>query len=259
MAEPPKFARVTRVSAPTPSVREIALAMVEPRALEYKAGQTIVLYAGFRDGKEIKRQYTLASSPTEEELRLCVKLIPGGAASEYLAGLKEGDQVTLIGPAGKCVLPEEGEGGGDLLFCATGTGIAPIRGMLLSHLSRPRKAPGLFSRLFGGGHKAWVLWGLREEADIFWSELFGSLAKAEPSFRLEITLSGQAPSWRGRRGRLTAHLPGLFKELRAPRVFLIGNGAMIKDARKLLEDAKLPKDAISTEAFFTPKAQGGKS
>ena len=59
-----------------------------------------------------------------------------GVASNYLCDLQPGDPVMLTGPAGKRFLlpsrPEEH----DYLLCATGTGIAPFRGMLLDLLER---------------------------------------------------------------------------------------------------------------------------
>lgn len=254
MAEPPKFARVTALRALTSSVREIALEMVEPKALVYRPGQTIVLYAGMQAGRELKKQYTLASAPHEEGLRLCVKLIPDGGASRYLAGLGQGDQITFSGPAGKCTLPEPAEG--DFLFCATGNGLAPIRGMLLS-LLREEAPQGLLARLLGQRRKVRLLWGLRREADIFWrEELLDALRARHPSFQYHICLSQPGTAWTGLRGRLTEHLAAQLKGLKTPQVFLIGNGAMIKAARPLLEGAGVPKEHISSEAFFTPK-QGG--
>lgn len=59
-----------------------------------------------------------------------------GVASNFLCDLHPGDPVMLTGPAGKRFLlparPEEH----DYLFCATGTGIAPFRGMLLDLLGQ---------------------------------------------------------------------------------------------------------------------------
>ncbi|MEZ6241782.1 MAG: hypothetical protein R3B57_01940 [Phycisphaerales bacterium] len=53
-----------------------------------------------------------------------------GVASNYLCDLKEGDEVTITGPAGKrFVLPAD-PSAHDYVFFATGTGIAPFRAML---------------------------------------------------------------------------------------------------------------------------------
>lgn len=57
-----------------------------------------------------------------------------GVASNYLCDLKPGDKVRLTGPSGKrFVLPARPEEH-DFVFFATGTGIAPFRGMLLDLL-----------------------------------------------------------------------------------------------------------------------------
>lgn len=65
-----------------------------------------------------------------------------GVASNYLCDLEIGQEVKLLGPSGKrFVLPEKHDEF-DYLFFATGTGIAPFRGMLeeLFHLGAPRSA-----------------------------------------------------------------------------------------------------------------------
>ncbi len=57
-----------------------------------------------------------------------------GVASNYLCDLKPGDRARLTGPSGKrFVLPARPEEH-DYVFFATGTGIAPFRGMLLELL-----------------------------------------------------------------------------------------------------------------------------
>jgi ferredoxin--NADP+ reductase len=59
-----------------------------------------------------------------------------GVASNYLCDLKPGDRVKLTGPSGKrFVLPADPDQH-DYVFFATGTGIAPFRGMLMELLQR---------------------------------------------------------------------------------------------------------------------------
>jgi ferredoxin--NADP+ reductase len=53
-----------------------------------------------------------------------------GVASNYLCDLGVGDEVRVTGPVGKRFLLPEDPGAHDYLFVATGTGIAPFRGML---------------------------------------------------------------------------------------------------------------------------------
>ena len=53
-----------------------------------------------------------------------------GVASNYLSDLQPGDKVMMTGPSGKRFLLPENAGDYNYLFFATGTGIAPYRGMI---------------------------------------------------------------------------------------------------------------------------------
>jgi len=57
-----------------------------------------------------------------------------GVASNFLCDLAPGDEVALTGPAGKRFLLPARPGEHDYVFFATGTGIAPFRGMLMELL-----------------------------------------------------------------------------------------------------------------------------
>ncbi|PJZ71559.1 ferredoxin-NADP reductase [Leptospira perolatii] len=59
-----------------------------------------------------------------------------GVCSNYVCDLKEGDEVIMTGPSGKKFLLPTTDFSGDIMFLATGTGIAPFIGMseeLLEH------------------------------------------------------------------------------------------------------------------------------
>lgn len=58
-----------------------------------------------------------------------------GTCSNYLCDLQEGDEVRVSGPNGKRFLLPERPAEHDYVFIATGTGIAPFRGMLMDLLS----------------------------------------------------------------------------------------------------------------------------
>ena len=119
-----------------------------PLAGRFRAGQSFgVIPPGFDDrGKAHKvRLYSIASPTAGEDgsggvLATTVKRLveehweePGlfqGVASNYLCSLREGDEVMVSGPAGKRFLLPDDPSSHDYLFFATGTGIAPFRGML---------------------------------------------------------------------------------------------------------------------------------
>ena len=60
-----------------------------------------------------------------------------GIASNYLCDLNEGDEIKITGPQGKRFLLPVDQPAHDYIFLATGTGIAPFRGMLLELLEGP--------------------------------------------------------------------------------------------------------------------------
>ncbi len=66
-----------------------------------------------------------------------------GVASNYLCDMQVGDEASLTGPSGKrFVLPED-PSKHDYVFVATGTGIAPFRGMMMDLARVPRSRVSL--------------------------------------------------------------------------------------------------------------------
>ena len=223
-----------------PGVFDLRFTMTTPPRLEFRAGQFVTLHVPSDDKVGfLRRSYSIAS-PTMlgEQVRLIVRQIPGGRASEFLGRLTPGDSVPMAGPFGVFTL--ERSHAGDQVFGTTGTGIATIMPMLedLSRLSE--RAPG---RLL-------VYWGLRREEDIFAREELEDLCRRAGA-ELSIHLSAAGSAWPGRHGRINASILALLPELRAPLFYLVGNGAMISELRaSLVEHGVDRKRQIRTEAFF---------
>lgn len=92
--------------------------------VDFVAGQ----YVGFKYNG-VPRAYSIANSPTEKELEICVRRVPGGALSPQLCDdLAVGDKVTVRGPYGDLVLGEHSPR--TTVFLATGTGVAPFKSMI---------------------------------------------------------------------------------------------------------------------------------
>ena len=122
-------ARVTAVRDLTRDVRQIGLTLVDPPGIRFDAGQ-FVSFEIDRAGSPFPatRPYSIASSPRERtSIELAFNRVPEGPGSSYLFGLQNGDNTTFKGPVGSFTLRDNER---DVLFVATGTGIAPIRSML---------------------------------------------------------------------------------------------------------------------------------
>ncbi|PIQ85099.1 MAG: ferredoxin--NADP(+) reductase [Candidatus Omnitrophica bacterium CG11_big_fil_rev_8_21_14_0_20_45_26] len=93
-----------------------------------------------------------------------------GLCSNYLCDLKVGDTVQMTGPAGKhFVLPDDFLKR-DIVFMATGTGIAPYRGMLKE----------MFDAGFGG--RVWLYFGAAYENVLIYNNEFQALAGKHKNF-----------------------------------------------------------------------------
>lgn len=105
----------------------------------YEAGQFLTLIFE-RQGKEIRRSYSLSSAPDiDENFRITVKQVENGEFSRHLlSSLKEGEVLKALHPAGRFTFPEFQSGPADVFFLAAGSGIVPVFSMLKTLLpARP--------------------------------------------------------------------------------------------------------------------------
>src|SRR6202012_4180137 len=83
----------------------VSVAFSIPPALReefrYYQGQNITLRIKM-DGQEIRRSYSICSSPLEDELRIAIKKVPGGLFSTYAnEQLQKGQELEVLPPSGK--------------------------------------------------------------------------------------------------------------------------------------------------------------
>jgi len=118
-------ARVTAVRALAPAILEADLALVEPPALAFDAGQ----WVSVPFGPKLVRAYSIASTPrTSSTLTLAADVAPAGQGSAWFRGLAPGAEVRFKGPLGGFVFdPADAR---RPLFVAEEIGIVPIRAML---------------------------------------------------------------------------------------------------------------------------------
>jgi len=90
--------------------------------MDYLPGQFIMLECEV-NSEMYRRAYSIASSPTEPHIELCVKEMENGIVSTFLQNVRVGDEFKVSGPYGKFVY----DGQGDILLLGAGSGIAPFR------------------------------------------------------------------------------------------------------------------------------------
>ena len=214
--------------------------LMEPNTLHFQAGQYMLVQVPTTGHQ---RSYSIASPPNlEHALELMVDLAPQGPGTKFLSQLKPGDEVKMTGPLGSFVVPDRGTAIGqsekELLFIATGSGIAPFKAILedlliTKHDDRPMT----------------LLWGLRHETDQFWYDDFGILAEEHQYFSFQPVLSQPQGEWPFHKGYVTDVL-AIQPEFTERGYYLCGSNAMVQDVRQLLQEKEVAAEHIHTESFF---------
>jgi CDP-4-dehydro-6-deoxyglucose reductase len=215
----------------------------EVRGIErfhFEPGQFLYVIERYSD-KEIARAYSIASPPAGNRFDLCSNRAPEGFVSAWLFRLKPGDEVDVVEPSGHFTLRDPK---GSSVFIATGTGIAPFRSMLLDHL--PRTQPHIT-----------LLFGARHESDLLYREEFERLSERYPSFRFLPALTRPGPHWKGRIGRVQAHLDEALAghgagQLTNVNVYICGVKEMVDEVRARLTERGLNAEQIIYEKYEGP-------
>lgn len=128
--------KVHEIKWELPDTATFFLRETSDNKVNYKAGQFITLVFSHHD-EEIRRSYSLSSSPDETYLTITVKRIANGEISRFLlTKVKQGDILNAVEPAGKFTITNF-EAEKDILLFAAGSGIVPIFSQLKYILGRP--------------------------------------------------------------------------------------------------------------------------
>lgn len=179
--------------------------------------------------KRITRAYSLAGPALESNrFELCLNLVDEGRMSPILFRMRPGDAIEMKGPLGGFVLKQPLT---DSIFIATGTGIVPIRSMLLSI---PDPAAHRITLLFGARYFS----GLH-----YWHDL------EKLPIDLRPTLTRPEAEWQGRTGWVQHHLEEAIGERRDWQFYVCGLKAMVDEVRARLKAMGFDRHQIAYEKF----------
>ncbi|MDC8784096.1 FAD-binding oxidoreductase [Roseateles koreensis] len=212
-------------------VMKVLLRLPPSTKFQYRPGQ----YIDIIGGNGVRRSYSVANAPSADKLlELHIREVEGGAMSRYwFTEAKVNDLLRLNGPLGTFFLRESASK--DLVFLATGTGIAPVKAILeqLAELESPFKP-----------RSATVYWGGRLPADIYFD-----VAVPDVPLRFVPVLSRANADWTGARGHVQEVFLASQPLLNETLVFACGSDAMINSAKLLLASAGLPDGQFHSDAF----------
>jgi ring-1,2-phenylacetyl-CoA epoxidase subunit PaaE len=93
------------------------------------------------NGEDLRRSYSLCSSPLENKWCVAVKQIPGGKFSTYVnKDLKKGEMLDIMSPSGTFGVVVKPDAEKNYLFFAAGSGITPVLSMIKTHLAAEPKS-----------------------------------------------------------------------------------------------------------------------
>jgi len=193
------------------------LRLVRPDNYTYLPGQ----FLNLTSDTEVTRSYSLASVPELDDfLELHIRHVPGGLVSGWvMEKLQTGDIVTISQAAGQCsYLPGREEQ--SLLLVGTGTGLAPLLGIVRDALQQGHGGP---IHLYHGSSTAEGLYLV--------SELF-AMDKTNTVFHYHPCVSRGIPPQGIQSGRAADVALEDFPRLAGWRVFLCGREDMVKTLQK---------------------------
>jgi CDP-4-dehydro-6-deoxyglucose reductase len=223
--------RINTLERPTPDVLIVRLRLPPTADFAFRAGQ----YVDVSGPGGIKRSYSIASDMNRPgEIELHIRRVEDGVMSRYwFEQAQANDLLRLHGPHGTFFLRETS--GLELVFLATGTGIAPIKSMLgqIAAMTAEQR-PAAIS----------LFWGGRRWEDFYWTPDL-------PELRFIPVLSRGDAGWQGARGYVQEALLSTRTSLSDAAVYACGSDAMVHAARRTLTAAGLDPKRFHADAFVS--------
>jgi ferredoxin-NADP reductase len=252
MPAPPRFtARLVSADPITPLVRKLDFVRTDCSPMHFEPGQWVNLQlplatAPSTQGEAsapapaLRRAYSIASPPRDDgRFELAVTRVAGGPGSSYLHALEPGAELEAEGPQG--FFTRAPDFASPTLFVATGTGLTPLRSMLLAAVNAGAATP------------THVLLGVRHEDDLLFRQELEALAARYPWLRVTFTLSRPHEAWAGARGYVQEHVRHAIEDLARhgePHVFACGLQRMVSAVRELVrKELEFPRQRMHTERF----------
>lgn len=218
----------------TSKIKFVTVEVMDGEGFGFASGQ----FANIEVAPNFYRSYSICSSVSNpKRLEFVVDITPGGKGSIFFQNLKEGDSIHVKAPFGRLVLPQNMDT--DLYFVGTGTGVAPVRSIVMDLMER-----GLLERT-----KVTLLWGLRYKEDIYFEDEFKEISQKHPNFKLCVTLS-RPENWEGECGHVSEHLKTMDFDKNNTTFLLCGNSEMVDEVTKLLLEGGVDQAKIISEKFF---------
>lgn len=238
--------KVIDIKRETP--KSVSVAFDVPNNLQsdyqFVAGQYVNI-KHIHQGEEIRRSYSICSSPNGNELRVVVKAQENGIFSTYAnSQLNVGDILEVGTPEGRFVFEPEASQARTILTIAAGSGITPVISIVQSVLESEPKS------------KVVLIYGNQTvEESIFYQQILALQEKYPDNFKVYFTFT-RAQANDAHFGRIDKPLinyvtKNKHKDERFDLYYVCGPEDLILKSSEILEENGVDKEKIKYE-LFTP-------
>jgi len=239
---------IKEIRRETPECVSIVFDIPEHLKDEYRfePGQNITLKINLGD-EEIRRSYSICSSPNENELRVAVKQITGGKFSGHAnVLLKIGDVINVLPPTGKFNTKLSSTNAKHYLAFAAGSGITPVISIIKTIFDT--EPDSFFTLVYGNRSRSSI---------IFREQLEAIKNKKMDRFVLHHILSREQTDAPVNHGRIDSEKCEMLAKYlvdinNMDHIFLCGPEEMIFSTREWLLKKNIPKEKIHFELFTVP-------
>src|SRR3990170_519436 len=205
-----------------------------PAELEYKPGQFLFITIK-SEGKELKKHFSLSSSPSEKDHIEFTKKFTDSEFSAALKTLKPGDWARIDAPYGKFTFEGEHPKIGML---AGGIGITPLVSICKYCTDRSLNA------------RITLLYGCRTEIDIAFKKELEEMQQQNNNLKIIFTLNEAGSGWKGAVGVINADMVKReIPDYEETVFYTCGPPPMVEVMEKLVESLGLPKTQLKREYF----------
>ncbi len=211
----------------------------------FQQGQSLTMRTMIGN-EEIRRTYSICSSPLDNEWRVAIKKVTGGLFSSYANDeLRSGDKLEVMPPVGKFYSELNPSNKKKYLAIAAGSGITPVISIIKTSLRIETASE--FTLVYGNRSRNTI---------IFFEDLEGLKNKFLKRFNLINILSRERTDSPIHSGRINEEklkeLEKLMSYESFDEIFICGPEELIFTVKFFLEQKGIDKKKIHFELFTTP-------
>jgi len=239
--------KVRDIQEETSTCVSVALEIPEElkEAFSYKAGQYIT-FKTFIDGEELRRSYSLCSSPLEDDFRVAIKQVDRGKFSGFARSiLKKGDMIEVMTPMGNFIAPDYEDRGRNFVAFVAGSGITPVMSLMKTILANHPE--DTFTLVYGNQNLQSIIF--REEIEALKNIYMGR-------FQVIHILSREKLETEINNGRINSEkceqlFDGLLDLKQMNNFFICGPEEMISSVKDFLLSNGVDEKKVHFELFTT--------